>query len=211
MFKDAFPLNNTLVNSTRLSSLTQWSGRLNEVRGMEIALLVSMGITAGVCTSLFNFGLRMPGHAILRSIPLIALGLAMVPRRNGGWLLGIGAAFGVSSVRLCGGPLPGMGASTSLLLVGPLLEFALRRATGDWRIYLSFALAGLAANCVALVVRAAPKVLGLESGFSKPLGPWLTSAAFSYAMCGLLAGLISAWICFRAGERDSSTTGEASL
>jgi hypothetical protein len=64
-----------------------------------------------------DFNLQIPGHAILRAVLPMAIGLALVPRKNGGTVMGVAAL---------GGELPGLGACTSLALLGPMLDLALR-------------------------------------------------------------------------------------
>ena len=93
--------------------------------------------------------------------------------------------------------------------MGPILELALASATTGKRIYMSFAFAGLGCNLAAFVTRAAPKLLGMEAGRGKPFAAWAPTALMSYAICGILAGLISAWICFRVRSRDGGVAKES--
>ena len=104
----------------------------------------------------------------------------------------------------------GLGAMTSLLLTGPMLDLALWRAKPGWRLYLGFALAGLATNLVAMAVRGGQKVGGLDSIHGRPLADWLPVAAGTYALCGALAGLISAlvWFQFAAEHGPSGDSGK---
>ena len=101
----------------------------------------------------------------------------------------------------------GVGALTSLGLIGPLLDVALWRARQGWRLYVGFALAGLGANLAALAVRAGPKLVGLDHAAGRPLAAWWTQAAVSYAVCGLVAGLISALVWFRFAPRHGRAAG----
>jgi hypothetical protein len=204
MLRDAFPIREALLDSTRFPRLPLRSSAVDRAEALEIGWLVAMGVAAAAVTSALDFGLRLPGHAILRSVPLMAIGLATVPRRNGGWLLGLGALLGLAGLWTAGRTMPGLGSGTSLVLIGPMLEWALRGASDGWRVYLSFAMAGLGSNWAALLVRATPKVLGLEGGRGQSLGRWLPWAVLTYTACGLLAGLLSAWIGFRARTRADS-------
>jgi hypothetical protein len=202
MLRDAFPIHAGLHDSTRFPSLSQRTSEPDRAQIGEVVWLVAMGVGAGAITSVWDFQLKLPGHAILRSVPLIALGLATVPRRNAGWLLGASAALGVTGMALAGGPSPGIGAGTSLLLIGPVLEVALRRAGSGKQVYGSFVLAGLVSNLAAFVARALPKLFGMEAPRGKSLSAWAPSALVSYALCGILAGLLSAMICFRVRSRS---------
>ena len=199
MLKTALPIHRGLFDFTRFPLRTQRS--VDHAQLMDVLWLLALGVGAGVVTSVWDFQLKVPGHAILRSVPLLAVGLATVPRRNAGWLLGLGAAVGVLGVHLCGGSTPGLGAGTSLLLLGPVLEWALRSATTGMRIYRSFVWAGLISNLAAFATRATPKLMGWEASRGKPFAAWAPMALASYVVCGVLAGLISAWICFRLRDR----------
>ncbi|MFH1268428.1 MAG: hypothetical protein ABIK89_22125, partial [Planctomycetota bacterium] len=92
------------------------------------------------------------------------------------------------------------GALTSLTLTGPLLDLSLRHARAGWRLYAGFAMAGLAANLVAFVMRGGAKLLGLEHLGARPFSEWMLHASFSYLVCGLLAGLVSGVIWFQATQ-----------
>jgi hypothetical protein len=103
----------------------------------------------------------------------------------------------------------GVGAMTSLVLTGPLLEMAVWRAGRGWKLYLAFALAALSANLGAFAVRGGAKVAGLDHLGGRLLAEWWTPALVSYAICGLAAGLVSAAIWFRLSNRGDSESAEA--
>jgi hypothetical protein len=183
-----------LAQSSRLPVL------VGQERGLQVAemlLLLAAGVGAALATALLDFGLRIPGHAIIRAVFPMSLGLALAPRRLGGMVMGV-SALG-SAVALGAGGLAGLGAGamTSLALTGPFLDLALWRAGRGWRLYLGFALAGLGSNLAALGVRAGTKLVGLGHPAARPLAEWWPQAIGSYALCGLLAGLISAAVWFR--------------
>jgi hypothetical protein len=100
----------------------------------------------------------------------------------------------------------GMGAVTSLTLTGPLLDAALWRARRGWRLHLGFAMAGLTANMAALAVRAGAKLIGVDHAVARPLAVWLPEAVVTYAICGIMAGLISAvvWFEFSSKGRNAA-------
>jgi hypothetical protein len=110
-----------------------------------------------------------------------------------------------------GGGGLGVGAMTSLCLIGPMLDAALWRAKAGWPVYLSFALAGCLTNVGAFAVRGAGKASGWESLLKRPFGEWLSTASWSYLLCGLIAGVFSAAIWFRLradrGEDRSPESG----
>lgn len=172
-----------------------------QTRALEMLFLVACGAAAAFASVYLDFRLRIPGHAILRAIFPMALGLAAVPRRGAGTVMG-GSALATGLVLGTVAPAGGFsfGALTSLTLTGPLLDLALRQAAGGWRLYAGFAFAGLAANLVAFVIRGGAKMLGLEHLGARPLSDWMLQASVSYVLCGLLAGLISGFIWFQASR-----------
>ena len=171
----------------------------DQARAREIAFLVGCGFLAAVASGYLDFRLRIPGHAILRAVFPMALGLALVPRRGSGSVMGASALLtGLGMRAFFPGVGLSLGALTSLTLTGPLLDLSLRRARGGLGLYVGFALAGLAANLVAFLIRGGVKVFALEHLGSRPLSEWVVQAGFSYAVCGLLAGLASGAIWFQA-------------
>ena len=129
--------------------------------GSELGILFGLGAIAAAATVLLDLRLRLPGHAILRATLPMALGLAMVPRRYAGISMSCGALVTLLLLAAAGNRLPGGGATTSLLLTGPLLDCALQRAREGWQIYAGFAIAGLASNGCAFLLRAPPQTAGL--------------------------------------------------
>ncbi|MFG0334481.1 MAG: hypothetical protein ACF8TS_14060 [Maioricimonas sp. JB049] len=183
-----------LVSTTALPSRRDW------------IILASMGIAAAVASTLVDLHLRIPGHAILKAIFPVAVGFALVPRRGAGLSMSsiaLVTVFGLRAVAPSGGGMS-IGAMTSLATVGPLLDWSLQRARSGWPVWRAFALAGLASNVLALLVRAGAKLTGFEHLGTRPLASWLPQAIFTYTICGLLAGLISGltWFC-RARDTDA--------
>jgi len=183
-----------LAQSTRLPVLA------GQERGLQVAetlLLLAAGVGAALASAWLDFGLRIPGHAIIRAIFPMSLGLALAPRRMGGMVMGASALGSAAAINAGGFAALGAGAMTSLALTGPFLDLALWRAKRGWRLYLGFALAGLGSNVAALAVRAGAKLVGLGHPAARPLAEWWPQAIGTYAFCGLLAGLISALVWFR--------------
>jgi hypothetical protein len=172
----------------------------------DIIILAAAGVLAGAATTWFDLNLRIPGHAILRTVVPLAIGLALAPRRGSGIVMSCSAGLSVLFFRGMGASGGGTGALTSLLLAGPLLDFASQWAMRGWQIYLSFAVAGLTCNLAAYSVRWGTKA-GFEGkglGGGRALHEWQVPAALSYAVCGFLAGLIAAALCFRASDRSKA-------
>jgi hypothetical protein len=164
---------------------------------LEWACLLGLGLLAGAAAVFLRLRLGVPGHAILRTVLPVALGLALVPRHLAGSVISTTAFLAALALQAAGVRGVGVPAMTSLLLTGPLLDLALAGARPGWRLYARLAVAGLASNLVALASRPALVLLGIHvggGGRSEQLG-WVTVA--SYAACGLAAGLISALCWFR--------------
>lgn len=203
MFSALLPASETLRDASRFRNITSDKFRL-----ADLGLLLGLGFVAAVATTL-DWKLRLPGHAILRTVLPLALGLALVPRRGSGFLLSGSAGVGALGLLAAGWPGAGVGAVTSLMLAGPLLDLAGSLSRRGWHIYLSFAAAGLAANVAAFAVRWAAKTGGGGRAGSRLLAEWWPQAIGSYAVCGLVAGLIAAAICFRASSPRRVPTDEA--
>jgi hypothetical protein len=174
-------------------------------------LLFVFGSIAAFCSACLELGIqRVPGHAILRVVFPLALGFAVVPRRGAGTVMG-GAAFLVASLLSFSGIRGeglGVGAMTSLVATGPLLDWTLRRAHSGWQQYAGFTLAGIYSNLLALVVRGTLKATGYELPGRRPLVDWLSQACVTYLLCGLAAGLISAVILFYGRRSDSASDSD---
>jgi hypothetical protein len=171
--------------------------------------LVALGISAALTSTVLDFRLRIPGHAILRAIVPMSLGLALVPRRGAGSVMTAAALLTALGLHTGGMARGGSGAWTSLCLTGPLLDLALRSARPGWRLYLGFGLAGLTSNLVALAVRAGTKVLGWERAGSRQFQEWWPQAIGTYAASGLVAGLVCALLWFHLGAERPAPAGRA--
>jgi hypothetical protein len=197
--------NPALLESTRLRTLVRGSERATWV---ELGILIGLGVCAALASTVLDIKLRIPGHAILRAIVPISLGLALVPRRGAGSVITASALVALAALRGWGITRGGSGALTSLALSGPLLDLAARRVRPGWRLYLGFTLAGLATNLVALAVRAGTKALGWEHTGPRQLPEWWPQAVGTYATCGIVAGLLSALFWFHLAANRPEPTGE---
>lgn len=174
-------------------------------------LLFSFGAIAAICSACLDLQIRrIPGHAILRVVFPIALGFALVPRRNAGTVMGGSALVTAMLLRVSGMRSEGLGfgALTSLLATGPLLDRTLRHANGGWKQYAAFAFAGLSSNLLALLTRGTAKWIGFEAPGRRPIGEWLMQASITYTLCGLAAGLISGIVFFYARRSAPEPTSE---
>lgn len=193
MLGNLFAVEPALASSVRLPAL----GNIEQpIQKVEFAFLILMGLTGAALAHFVDLSLRIPGHAIVRLIPPIAFGMALVPRRGAGTSMGLVAA--ASTVMFNGARLgsAGLGAMTSLLLCGIVLEVVASRTRSGWPLYAGLALAGLAVNMAAFSVKFVAKLAGIGGG-GGPLSTWLPRAAVTYPLCGLAAGLLCAVVLFR--------------
>lgn len=195
---DVLPLDESLRAQSRLRGLAG----VPRAGALEVATLVAMGVTAGLLTAFVHLGLRIPGHHILFAVFPMALGFSLVPRRHAGLLMALGALGCTGGLRLAGVGIGGIGAMTSLLVTGPLLDLALRRGRSGLRLYVAFVAAGAASNILALVMRGATMALAVQGlGGGRAFAGWWPEAVATYAAAGVAAGLVSAVAWFRLRRR----------
>ena len=207
MFSQALTPNVGLLHARRLASKGMISDRPT---WEEYCLLFSCGMVAALTVGLLEFKLRIPGHAILRAVLPLVAGLAMVPRRGAGTAMSLSAGLTGIGLHLGHWGDLGAGSFTSLLATGPLLDLALRNVQKPSRwIYARVALVGLAANWLALAAKLTESALGKALVKGRPWQQFLPRAFITYSICGILAGLISAVIVFRA--RASAAARESQV
>lgn len=163
----------------------------------EAAALLFCGAAAALAVSLLDFNLKLPGHAILRGVFPMALGLALVPRNGAGAVMGLGAITTASVMLLNGFGDNGLGSLTSLFLVGPLLDLSIKWSSPGKRVHLALASAGVLANLAAMIMQLVAKSVGWSGGGGKSVAAWLPLAIVTYPTFGAAAGLISAAMLFR--------------
>lgn len=180
-------------------------GRGATATAVDWLALLAVGGLAAVLTAYLSLSLRMPGHAILRVVVPMVIGMALVPRRGAGIMMALGAAITGGIIRLSDtGELP-IASFAGLLIVGPMLELAAAGRPSGRGLYLRFALAGLTANLIVYAVRWGVLLTGWEASGGGGNFRRAGAMAFgSYALCGLLAGLIGAMIAFRPTSSQSS-------
>jgi hypothetical protein len=91
----------------------------------------------------------------------------------------------------------GIGAFTSLIVFGPVLDLLHRLLKGHISEWWVLALSGLAANSVAFLVRGTFKWMGKDIGLNQLFSMWFSTAIITYAVCGILAGLMCGMAFFR--------------
>ena len=201
MFRRVLAVQPVLLQSSRLPVLTRSS---ETVRAAELAWLVLMGLAAAAGSILLDFKLKIPGHAILRCILPMTLGLALVPRRGAGSVMAISALTGGIALQFTSFSGVGFGALTSLTLSGLLLDVAASRARRGWHWYLGVAFSAVATNLVAFAIKFGAKASSLDGIARQPLAMWWPRAAITYPLCGLAAGLLAAAILFRLRRSTDS-------
>jgi hypothetical protein len=189
----AFATRSNLRAASRLPTLSDAA----KVSAVEIACLLACGALAALATGLLHWQLRVPGHAILRGVLPIALGLALVPRRSAGMVMSVGATLtaGAMSWGHIGRFPPA--AMLGILAFGPVLDVALSGQVRGWRLYLRMAAAGAVANLLAFAIRFATAVGGWDISGPRYFMSFWSTALVTFILCGLIAGLISAAVWFR--------------
>jgi hypothetical protein len=198
MLAPALRVNDGLLASSRLPSLSRPGQGVSLI---EAVALLLVGAAAAVLTASLDLRLRIPGHAIIRSVFPMAFGLALVPRRYAGVCMAAGAGATASLLKIGGAGL-GPGAVASLCLTGPCLDLALLGARGGWRLYPRLVLAGLGSNLLALVIRSGTRAF--EWDHDRGMAEWFRQAVLTYPLCGILAGLVSAFVWFKLRARKAS-------
>lgn len=188
---NVLPIHDGLVSSRRVGVRAR-----DAVAMWEVAALLGTGVVTALLNAYVKPSLGIPGSAIVWTVVPMALGVAMVPRKGAGTIMGSSALATTLLMHSAG-----TGAMASMFAAGVFLDLALRRAKGGVRLYAAFALAGFAGNACAFVSRALGKMTGIDSG-SSALASWWSHALVSYALCGLLAGLISATLWFQLGRKN---------
>ena len=201
MVNNWFAVHDGLIDATRFPTLSRTRSRISAI---ELLLLLACGAAAAAAVAYVKLSLRIPGHSIvLAALPMV-LGLSLAPRRMVGSVMSAGAVGTAWLLSAAGGASFGSGSSVSLLLIGPMMDVAVRHARGGWRVYAALVMSGVATNLLALGSRAAFKVLGLDLAGARPFDSWWLQASVTYTLSGAVAGLLGAlcWFHFNARARD---------
>jgi hypothetical protein len=179
--------------------------------GLALLVIIGAGILAASAITFLHLRLGIAGHFVIKAALPMLFGFAFVPRRFAGSLMGIVATVTIFAfMRMNVGRLE-PGAVAALLSFGPLMDFVtLGKPVAGWKLYLRCALAGLLANLIAFGVKfGAPLLIATSSEFRG--GRELSIAMFaSFAICGIVAGLISAAICFRHNVKPTANFSTSS-
>jgi hypothetical protein len=198
MINDWFVVRDGLIGAARLPLLVQPRQRISAA---ELLLLLTCGAAAAAAVSLVKLSLGIPGNSIVLTALPMALGMSLAPRRLAGSVMSAGALGVALLLTQAAGARFGSGALASLLLFGPMMDVALRRARSGWRVYAALVLAGVGANVMALASRAAPKLLGLDLPGTRPFDSWWLQASVTYTLSGVVAGLLGALCWFHFNDR----------
>ena len=170
--------------------------------------MLSCGAAAAAAVAYVKLSLRIPGHSIVFAALPLVLGLSLAPRRLAGSVMSAGAVGTAWLLTAAGGASFGAGSSVSLLLIGPMMDVAVRHARPGWRVHAALVLAGVGTNLLALGSRAAFKVLGLDLADARPFDSWWLQASVTYTLSGIVAGLLGALCWFHFNDRSDSEPHE---
>ena len=173
--------------------------------GLEFLLLLGLGVVTGLVRCLVDLRLGVPGHSILLVVLPIAVGVAATRRRGAGTVTSASALATVAVVSC----LPvkvsiGVGALASLCATGPALDIWLTVLRRRRAVYTACVAAGVSSNLLALGVKIAIRAAGLYPGIQAAafFKLWLHRATITYPLCGAVAGLLAAGVCFSMRESE---------
>ena len=198
MVNEWFVVRDGLIGAARLPSLAR---PRHGISVAEMLLLITCGMASAAAVGFVKLSLGIPGHSIVLAALPMALGMSLAPRRFAGSVMSAGALGTAWALTQFGGARFGSGAFASLLLLGPVMDVALRRVRSGWRVYAGLVLAGVVTNLMALASRGVPKVLGLDLPGSRPFDSWWLQASITYTLSGVVAGLLGAFCWFQFNER----------
>jgi hypothetical protein len=200
MIGDRFVTRDGLVGAAQLPPIAQPRQRISAA---ELLLLLTFGAASAAVAAFVKLSLGIPGSSIVHTALPMALGMPLAPRRLAGSVMSAGALGTSVLLALTGGAQFGSGAFASLLLFGPAMDIALRRARSGWRIYVALVMAGVGANLMALASRALPKLLGIDLPGTRQFGSWWLEASITYTLSGVVAGLLGAFCWFYFNDRSA--------
>jgi hypothetical protein len=201
MINKWFGIHNGMATAGRLPSIVKVR---ENITASEIVMLLLFGVASAAAVGFIRTGFRFPGNSIVLAMLPMVFGLALVHRRNSGFIMGAGALGGAGMFGMLGLAHYGAGAFVSLCLIGPILDLALNKAcSGRW-LYIGLVLAGIGTNLLALFSRGIAKLLGLDVAGMRPFGTWYIQASMTYALCGAIAGLIAAFLFFQFRKQQSN-------
>lgn len=189
----------------RLSRLHELSAPGERFRVREVIVLAVAGSAAASAVAFLPMPFRIPGHAILKATLPIVCGIAFVSRPWAGTIASSSGMFTSAIFMMLGVGHLQAAAMGSLIAIGPAIDFALRGAkSGSASLYLRFAVAGLIANLCAFAIRWATAMLQADQWQSLNFRQMVLWSFVSFALCGLVAGLVSGVVCFRNSIRTEN-------
>lgn len=184
----------TPLDETRRFARPAWDSK--HVALAEWAILLGAGVSSAVGGRLLgNYGI--PGSNLLQVVLPMAAGLALVPRRGSGLTMGTSALAAGLAMSALGAKHENPSALARLFLLGTCLEIGPARASDRRWVWLWFVAAGLAANVLGLAVKVVMAQLGWEGIGGRGIFVHWPMRVASWAICGALAGGVSAILFFR--------------
>lgn len=190
-------VNHSLADARRVPVLAAPG---QDVSAWELVVLVAAGVLSGAMSFAIR-GWGIPGSTVVQGILPMAAGLAIVPRRGSGLLMGTcatatGLAMGAASTFNVN-----PSALARLWLLGTCLDIGLARIKSNPRIWFTFIMAGLGANLLGYGVKQASAQLGWEGVGGHGISSAWPVTLLSYAVCGAIAGGVSAILFFRRSNK----------
>jgi hypothetical protein len=162
----------------------------------ELAILGLAGVVAVLAVAFVQSPLRIPGHAVLKAALPLACGMAFSGKPLAGTVAGSASLFTAAVLLLAGFGNLQAAALVSLLLIGPALDWGRRETQiNHFGWFTRFALAGLAVNLVAFVVRWGTAFWQADGWHPLNFRTLGSAAMVSFALCGIIAGVICGAMC----------------
>jgi hypothetical protein len=162
----------------------------------ELAILGVAGVVAALAVAFVQTPLRIPGHAVLKAALPLACGMTFIGKPLAGTMAGSASLFTAAVLMLTGFGNLQAAALVSLLLVGPALDWARRYSqTNRFGWFARFAIAGLAVNLAAFVVRWGTAFWQADGWHPLNFRALGSVAMVSFAVCGIVTGVICSAMC----------------
>jgi hypothetical protein len=179
--------------------VTDRSTDIGRVR--DFTVLFIAGVAATTLVACLPMPIRVPGHAILKAALPLACGLAFVRRPWSGTIAGVSALATAALFLVLGTGHLQTAAFVSLLALGPAIDWSRRTVAKGPHFLLRFAFAGFVANLLAFVTRKGVAWLFADSWHPLNFQHVAYGAFWSFALCGLAAGLLCGVLCYRGTEK----------
>jgi hypothetical protein len=179
--------------------VTDRSTDIGRVRDFTVLFLA--GVAATTLVACVPMPIRVPGHAILRAALPLACVLASVRRPWSGTIAGVSALAPAALFLVLGIGHLQTAALVSLLALGPAMDWSRRSVSKGLHLLLRYAFAGLVANMLAFVTRWGVAWLFADGWHPLNFQHVAYGAFWSFALCGLAAGLLCGLPCCRSYEK----------